>query len=117
MMPPPTMIDLANLPDPVQAVAQDLIHELAAHRLEVILVPAPNPRHCGHQIRMPVAHNPDWYRTLCQRRSSRAHPHRTRPDTAIKRQHVVRGLTAIAVGKRGPYYDLLLPLVQAKAAP
>ena len=44
--------------------ADFLYQDLRANRLEVILVPAPEPKHCGHMIRAVANRNPDWYREL-----------------------------------------------------
>ena len=97
----------------LRAAAARLAAELAEQRLEVVLIPAPTPRHPLHQVRVATTRNPEWYRRLCEVRTSRAHPNRGRHDTAIKRQHTLTGLHAIAAGRTGPYYDLLLPLVRA----
>jgi len=45
-----------------QAVAYTLLQEMCEQRLEVVLVPAPEPMHCMHQVRVAVSRNPKWYR-------------------------------------------------------
>src|SRR3989338_7794172 len=44
--------------------AKILLHELEENRLEVVLIPAPDPQHHGHKIRAVQNSNPSWYRTL-----------------------------------------------------
>lgn len=48
---------------------------LLTHRIEVVLIPAPQPKHRGHKIRVAVSHNPPWYSRLAQARgmSKRMH--------------------------------------------
>jgi hypothetical protein len=41
-----------------------LLGELESNRLEVILVPAPDPKHTGHMIRAVENRNPGWYSNL-----------------------------------------------------
>lgn len=41
--------------------AHSLHYELRTNRLTVVLVPAPEPKHIGHCIRVAVSHNPEWY--------------------------------------------------------
>lgn len=47
-----------------QLVAHDLLEEMFDHRLQVVLIPAPDPQHCTHCIRVAVTRNPKWYRAL-----------------------------------------------------
>ncbi|MEK6907112.1 MAG: hypothetical protein AABW45_01150 [Nanoarchaeota archaeon] len=44
--------------------ANSFLEELKHRKLEVILVPAPDPHHEGHKIRQKVNDNPEWYREL-----------------------------------------------------
>lgn len=71
--------------------------ELYAHRLEVILAPAPEPRHCMHCIRVCVDRNPRWYRQLLDRHPS--FRRRCRPDSRVKRACVVRVLEQLIAGR------------------
>jgi hypothetical protein len=43
----------------------DYLHDdLMNNRLTVTLIPAPDPRHTHHMIRVAVSHNPEWYSEL-----------------------------------------------------
>ena len=44
--------------------ANSFLEELKHRKLEVILVPALDPHHEGHKIRMAVNENPEWYKKL-----------------------------------------------------
>ncbi len=44
--------------------ARILYHELESNRLEVTLIPAPDPQFQGHKIRYVENTNPGWYRNL-----------------------------------------------------
>ena len=54
-----------DLPDDIAKCFIDeadfLYDELDKKRLEVVLIPAPDPQHAGHKIRLAVNHNPKWY--------------------------------------------------------
>jgi len=60
MTPTPTLCPL-----PLRATVRAMLAELNDMRLEVALVPAPDPRHCHHQVRAVFGRNPGWYRELC----------------------------------------------------
>jgi hypothetical protein len=57
-----------NLPDRVYRsflqMAENLLSELSMYRQEIVLVPAPQPMHDGHMIRMPTNQNPYWWSNL-----------------------------------------------------
>lgn len=98
--------------------AAEMLAELEQRRLEVILVPAPDPRHHGHAIRTAVMTNPRWYRRLCrQYPTQRSRPRRRqKPDTAIKRSHVARALAELSKGAVSTEYATrLLPFVRERA--
>lgn len=64
--------------------AQDMLLRLKQEKLEVKLIPAPEPRHVDHKIHIVVNQNPEWYRTLYQSKSN------------IKRKFVQGALERIA---------------------
>ncbi len=41
-----------------------LKQDLLAHKLRIILIPAPEQKHCGHKIRAVETENPAWYSNL-----------------------------------------------------
>lgn len=43
---------------------------LDSQRLEVILIPAPEPKHHDHKIRVAIDSNPPWYSRMAQSRAS-----------------------------------------------
>jgi len=49
--------------------ADSLYYDLKSNHLEVILVPAPEPRYQGHMIRTVVSKNPTWYQELNRTKS------------------------------------------------
>lgn len=96
--------------------AREMAEDLKARRLEVALVPAPRPRHFGHQIRAVVDENPLWYRQLCAEVSSLRRDYRgAKFKTAIKRLESIKALERIAQNHRAPpaYEHYLLPYITA----
>jgi len=59
-----------------------------AHRLRVVLVPAPRPKYHGHKVRATEGHNAAWYREFVGRR----------PKTHSLRRYTVNALREIAAG-------------------
>ena len=94
-------------------------HELTSRRLEVVLVPSPVELWPTEQQRRVVCErNPGWYRELCrQYDSNRTRPRRRRkPDTLIKRQHVLRALAEIENGRLDTdYARRVYPFVVSEA--
>lgn len=83
-------------------IAEQMRHELASTRLEVVLVPSPVEHWpTDRQRRVVCERNPAWYRELCrQYPSRRTRPRRrAKPDTAIKRRHTLRALAEIENGR------------------
>ena len=80
-----------------------MLYELEYNRLEVLLVPAPDPAHVGHMVRMVEHCNVDWYRELCgmykSNRNSRKGRFNKHGDTKIKRQHILSVLRRMANGE------------------
>lgn len=68
-----------------QVHAGALLFELQEHYLNVVLVPAPDPKFIGHKIRATDNHNPTWYRELYE-------------DQRIRRRFVARSLERISTG-------------------
>jgi hypothetical protein len=93
----------------------ELHAELSAHRLEVVLIPAPDPRHRNHKVRCVQDQNPRWYQSLCDRHQSSRRRRSFKSDTRIRREHTLRALERIAGGDtRGSYAERLAPYVEAK---
>ena len=57
-----------ELPNPLRKLflkeAHLLYQEMQSQKLEVCLIPAPNPHHEGHKIRIATNHNPEWYKEI-----------------------------------------------------
>jgi hypothetical protein len=102
-----------------QLIAEQMRHELASRRLEVVLVPSPVEFWPTQQQRRVVCErNPAWYRELCrQYPSSRSRPRRrAKPDTAIKRAHTLRALAEIQDGRiDSEYAQRVYPFVEKAA--
>jgi hypothetical protein len=84
--------------------------ELEARRLEVVLIPSPVEFWpTDRQRRVVCERNPGWYRQLCrQHPSRRSRPRRRqKPDTCIKRRHVLRALGEIEDGRLDTEYARL----------
>lgn len=79
--------------------ASEMYGELLERKLEVVLIPAPDPRHTCHYIRVAQNTPPRWFSELARRhmRSSKRCP-KPRPNY-IKREATLRALVAIAAGK------------------
>lgn len=71
--------------------------ELLERKLEVVLVPAPEPKHVCHQIRVAVNRPPDWFSAVAQRHK-RTRKRMPVPDF-IKRANTLKALEAIAAGE------------------
>src|SRR5262245_39829566 len=84
--------------------AAEMLGELLEHKLEVILVPAPDPKHTGHYIRVVADKPPRWFSEVARRymRSSKRYP-RPRPNF-LKRAGTLRALEAIAAGRIATTY-------------
>lgn len=82
-----------------RAVAACLLADLEGNRLEVALVPAPQPRHECHAVRVAVSRNPTWYRRLCAAFPSSRRRAKALPDTRIRRRDVLSLLSRLATGR------------------
>ena len=100
-------------------IAEQMHHELASTRLEVVLVPSPVEHWpTDRQRRVVCERNPAWYRELCrQYPSRRTRPRRSaKPDTAIKRRHTLRALAEIEDGRvESDYAKRVYPFVEKAA--
>ena len=100
-------------------IAEQVHHELASTRLEVVLVPSPVEHWpTDRQRRVVCERNPAWYRELCrQYPSRRSRPRRrAKPDTAIKRAHTLRALAEIQDGRiDSEYAQRVYPFVTQQA--
>lgn len=79
-------------------------NELREQKLEVVLVPAPDPKHHCHYIRVVENRPPVWFSEFAHHymRSSKRAP-RPRPNF-IKRRETMRALESIAAGKTDTIY-------------
>jgi hypothetical protein len=79
---------------------ENMLASLKHNKLTVKLVPAPEPKHPMHRIRVVESQNPEWYRELCAR-----HP-------VVKRQDIERILCRLVAGKStaSKYADVLFEL-------
>lgn len=82
---------------------QQLLDELESTWLEVVLIPAPDPRHTGHCIRVAHQHNPLWYKAFCLKYNRSRNRYR-KPDTLINRAHTIRALRNMINGKTSGIY-------------
>lgn len=101
----------------VRTTAAEMLDELDANRLSVVLVPDWfGSRH--RRLRFVDGENPRWYQEFCRSfPANRYRPRqRSRSDTAIKRRHTLRGLGELARGVCGSVYARrLLPFVEEEA--
>lgn len=75
-----------------------MLQELEGQRLTVILVPAPEPKHPGHCIRVAVEWNPSWYSDLVWQRTYVPKGKRLERPT-VGRREVVNALRKLIAGK------------------
>lgn len=97
---------------------QTMLLELEANALIVVLTPASEPMHEGHQVRTVYMQNSSWYRRLCEEYTAhRNNPRRRRKhDTAIKRSEIVRILNRMIEGKdtKSKYKEALLEIAKRR---
>jgi hypothetical protein len=77
-----------------------MLHEMEMYGgLEVVLIPAPEPKHSGHMIRVASNQNPPWYRRFTgQFMTVYGKGKRARPNI-IKRPRIVTALQRIMDGR------------------
>jgi hypothetical protein len=78
---------------------ESMLNELNGSRLEVVLIPAPDPRHSGHMIRAAESVNPFWYRKFCQKFMSGRKWQNKKGRTRIKRRETIVALETIIRGQ------------------
>lgn len=94
--------------------AEEMLWDLRGNSLEVVLIPAPAPKHSNHCIRAVQYANANWYRKFCSlypgnRKRAKAH------DTMIKRQWTEKALVQILEGKtKGVYVERLLEFIKTE---
>ncbi len=97
---------------------EDMLIELEASYFEVVLIPAPDPRHSGHMIRACQYANPKWYQEFCAMYVSCRGTGRKkmrRPRTIIKRADTIAALKRIQQGQtKGIMVERLLDFVATK---
>src|SRR4051794_35935647 len=93
-------------------LATEMLNDLETWRLEVVLIPAPDPQHSCHRVRCVQSQNPVWYRKFCELYPSGRQRRSWKPDTRIKREQTVRALKRIIDGDySGEYADRLLHFI------
>lgn len=105
---------LNNFPDNELLEPESMLFELLGNCLDVVLIPAPDPRHSNHCVRAVQYQNCGWYRRFCA-----LYPpnRRTRCSTIIKRPHTIRALEQIIEGKKsGVYVERLLDFIRTENA-
>lgn len=102
-----------------EQTAAFMYNELLHTRLTVTLIPSrlPEIAERGGCIRIVESQNPAWYQALCKAYpSKRTRPRRrNKPDTAIKRQQVLKALQHLANGNPPltEYHNRLLPYIES----
>jgi len=91
-----------------QELARTLLDDLRTHKHSIGLVPAPDPKHAGHKIRVVTERNPEWYSLLAGRKG--LHKRRGRNRNGCLRKKVVRALRRLSSGWYDPIgleYEIL----------
>jgi len=78
---------------------EEMLEELESGGLEVMLSPAPDPRHYEHMVRVAVQTNPRWYKELCRRYPSSRKDNPGGKRTRVKRREILRVLRRLIDGK------------------
>ena len=115
-MPPPATF----APHELREAAEEMLSELLASRLEVVLIPS-RDADCamrGGMIRAVQEENCEWYQAFCDlyqiRRTKRRWSQKS--DTRIKRRHTIAALDRIIAGRyESTYADRLMPLIEERA--
>src|SRR5688572_32242163 len=81
----------------LRRLAKRYLMELESAQLEVVLIPAPEPRHSTHQVRAVQEQNCEWYRQFCEEHPSNRRGSKLR--TKIKRRLTILALLALANGR------------------
>ena len=67
-----------NITSSIQKELKNMYYEMQEQFLHTVLIPAPDPMHTGHMIRVADNTNPDWYRELCANNLSTCKSHKDR---------------------------------------
>lgn len=90
---------------------ENMLWDLEANYLFVILTPAPEQRHANHCIRTVEAQNPKWYQDFCALYPSSRKGTKTR--TRINRRETIKWLKRIIEGEtEGVYVEKLLEFIR-----
>lgn len=103
-------------PAHIRTAAAEMLRDLRANHLEVMLQPAPRAMHPGHQVRTVIGRSPEWYQALCaEHPSARRDYMGIKFKTAIKRRGTISALQRIAENQLcgDLYQDRLLPFIEA----
>lgn len=96
-------------------LAEEMLFELENSYFEVVLIPAPERRHSGHQVRALQSANPAWYsRFAAQHVNCRGigRKRMKRPRTFIKKSDTIRALQRLLDGdENGVYAQRLLTFI------
>lgn len=96
-------------------IVEEMLCDLRAGALEVVLIPAPDARHTSHMVRAVAGQNAAWYQKFCdqfQARRRRPRRSRTKSDTRIKRRDTLRALAELARGEcRSEYAQRLYDFI------
>lgn len=87
--------------------AKAMIREMRDHPMQVVLMPAPDPQHVGHMIRVVVSRPPDWYMDRFYRGKGRKTFKRHRFLDALKR-------VSLCAPVRGNYQTEILKYLNEK---
>lgn len=87
--------EITELPNRLREVVQIMLDDLLHQYPEVIVVPAPQPRHCGHGVRVVTERNPEWWSdfTACYPKNRKVPRKNGKPDTRIVRKRIVQVLS------------------------
>lgn len=99
----------------IEVLAWEMLCELEERGTpEVVLIPAPDPRHDGQMIRAVQNANPGWYQAFCARFET---PRPIKMRTIIKRRATINALERIAAGQHinkldQPYISRLVEFIK-----
>lgn len=103
-------------PEHLLPVLKAMLVELNSTRLEVLLVPAEDQRHCGHKVRVVESNNPWWYREICSRYPSRSKSHSRCPwkHTRVKRRRILEALEKMSadICSKSSFVDDILEVAE-----
>lgn len=101
-------------------LAEEMLFELENSHFEVVLIPAPERRHSGHQVRALQSANPEWYsRFASQYVNCRGVglKRMKRPRTYIDKRATVKALERMLEGdEKGIYAERLLNFMSHEIA-